>query len=417
MKTCTSLMRLPPRRGIGRRRRRGSALVWVTIMLTAMTAFCSLAVDLGRVQIVKTELRRAADAAAMYGAAGLAQSGPSAARANAADAADDNAADESPVVLQPADDVELGLWNAAAREFTVLTGANEANATAIRVTARRTKERQTAVPLMFARVIGVETCDVRAVAVAKINPRRPGVVGLDFISMSGNASGTGNVADSYNSKTGAAGTTGRAAIYSNGNISLSGSSRVYGDARPGVGKMVTMSGGAGVTGSVAPLTKPLDYPIESAGGYATANDNGTLPLPYYDAGRRDFTVGSATVPVPAGVYYLRDLTIGSSGTVNLSGSVTVYLTGDLKIDGTINTQASAPQNLRIVMVTAGTTATIASSSNTYADLYCPGSPLTMGGSGTLRGAVIARSITTGGTSRIIFDELYHVTAPGVSLVQ
>jgi hypothetical protein len=387
------------------------------VTLTAATAFCSLAVDLGRVQVAKTELRRAADAAAMYGAQGLAQAGPSAARANAADAADDNDADGTPVVLESAD-VELGLWNATARQFTALTGANEANATAIRVTARRTAARQNAVPLVYARILGIGTCDVQAVSVAKINPRRPGVVGLDFVNMSGNSSGTGNVMDTYNSKDGSSGAaTGRAAIYSNGNITLGGSSRIHGDARPGVGKAVIYGGGSGtVTGSVAPLTKPLDYPMESAGNYATGNDNGKLPLPYYESDR-DFTVGGTTIPVPGGVYYLKDLTIGSSGTVNLTGAVTIYVTGDLKIDGTINTQSSAPQNLRIVMVTAGTTATIASNSNTYADIYCPGSALTMGGSGTLRGAVIARSITTGGTSRIIFDELYHVTSPSVSLVQ
>jgi hypothetical protein len=41
----------------------------------------------------------------------------------------------------------------------------------------------------------------------------------------------------------------------------------------------------------------------------------------------------------------------------------------------------------------------------------------MGGNGTLCGAVIAKSITTGGTARIIFDELNFVTAPSVALVQ
>ena len=40
-------------------RRSGVAIIYVVISLVAMLAFCSLAVDLGRVQTSKTELRRA----------------------------------------------------------------------------------------------------------------------------------------------------------------------------------------------------------------------------------------------------------------------------------------------------------------------------------------------------------------------
>src|SRR5688572_19678299 len=52
-------------------RRRGSALMYLTVTLVALVAFVSLAVDLGRVQLVRGELQLAADAAARHAAAGL----------------------------------------------------------------------------------------------------------------------------------------------------------------------------------------------------------------------------------------------------------------------------------------------------------------------------------------------------------
>jgi hypothetical protein len=130
-------------------------------------AFLSFAVDWGHVQLVKTELQRAADAAARYGAAGLEQS-PGHARSNAIAAAADNTADGSAVTIQNSD-VEFGSWNASTQTFTVLPpGSSSVNA--VRVTARRTSSAGNAVPLMFARVIGRNSQDVTAVSIASYTP-------------------------------------------------------------------------------------------------------------------------------------------------------------------------------------------------------------------------------------------------------
>jgi uncharacterized membrane protein len=47
--------------------RRGMSLMWAIGCMTGLCAIASLAVDYGRVQVVKSELRRAADAAARAG--------------------------------------------------------------------------------------------------------------------------------------------------------------------------------------------------------------------------------------------------------------------------------------------------------------------------------------------------------------
>src|ERR1700733_9685456 len=100
---------------IHRNNRHGIAILYTILAMVALLAILSLAVDFGRVQVVKTQLQRAADAAARYGAAGLSNiiSGQSAAAANAVAAAADNTADGTSVVIDPVKDVQLIIWNAA----------------------------------------------------------------------------------------------------------------------------------------------------------------------------------------------------------------------------------------------------------------------------------------------------------------
>src|SRR5215207_928277 len=164
---------------------RGLSLVYLSVALVALLGLTSLAVDLGRVVLVKGELRLAADAAARYAANGLARYDVATARAYAVDSADDNTADGTPVALHAQQDVEFGTWDAAARTFTPLSGAAQSAADAVRITARRTKVRNDSVRLYFAPFVGFPTIDVTATAVAQFAVRRPALVGQDYINLSG----------------------------------------------------------------------------------------------------------------------------------------------------------------------------------------------------------------------------------------
>src|SRR5688572_17274021 len=124
-----AIMRTPSRHDDRRRRRRrpGMTLVWGIITFTALMAVVSLAVDLGRVQLARTELQQAADAAARYAAAGFPR-GVSAAQDNALAAAAENRVLGKPVALVREEDVEFGAWDAAARTFTPYAGSARAGA-------------------------------------------------------------------------------------------------------------------------------------------------------------------------------------------------------------------------------------------------------------------------------------------------
>src|SRR4029453_4783828 len=93
-----------------RRGRRGIGLIWAMMVILALCAIASLAVDYGRVQLVKSQLRSAADAAALA-AGNVMQSDPAAARAVALQIAQANKAENRPVALDPTQDVEFGIWD------------------------------------------------------------------------------------------------------------------------------------------------------------------------------------------------------------------------------------------------------------------------------------------------------------------
>lgn len=146
--------------------RRGTAMVYAMIMMTALFGFCSLATDYGRVRLAKTQLQGAADAAALYGIRGL-KTDIATAQSQAIAAAADNKCNNATVVLTN-NDIEFGLWNSTTRTFTVLTGNARQSATAIRITARAQAARGSAIGTPFAAVIGRSQCDVTAQAVAII---------------------------------------------------------------------------------------------------------------------------------------------------------------------------------------------------------------------------------------------------------
>jgi hypothetical protein len=133
------------------RRHRGGAIIYVVIAATALIGLCSLAADFGLVQLSRAELRSAVDAVNLTAATGL-PVGPAEVRKRAKAIALANKVNGRPLVLEDGD-IELGRWDPTHGQFVVLTGSNEVQATAVRVTARLIDQRGTSIPLVFAPVI------------------------------------------------------------------------------------------------------------------------------------------------------------------------------------------------------------------------------------------------------------------------
>jgi hypothetical protein len=133
-------------------------------VMVVMLGVGTLAVDWGHVQLAKTQLMGAADAAARAGCAGLAQSPAEAVNA-ARYAASKNIVDGTPLDLQVGD-VEIGTWNESSNTFVKLFGADQFRANAVRVIAYRTASRKSAVPLSFGSVFGDDHTNIKVESIA-----------------------------------------------------------------------------------------------------------------------------------------------------------------------------------------------------------------------------------------------------------
>jgi len=158
-------------------RRRGVAIFYVIVVLIVMLGFCSFAVDLGRVQTAKTELRRAADAAARAGVANLAL-GTSQVQSAAIAMAANNKCDGTAVTLTDSN-VSVGIWNSTTSTFSTSGTANNTTTyQAVQVITSRS------IPLLFGEILGMAHCTVHADSTAALVSVTAPVT--DYVSAHGN---------------------------------------------------------------------------------------------------------------------------------------------------------------------------------------------------------------------------------------
>lgn len=362
--------------------------MWMIVVMTVLIAVASLAVDYGRVQVVKSELRRAADAAARAAASTVANT--AAAQTLAVQYAAANKADGKPVTLaRDTQDIQFGKWDAATRTFTPLTGTARSGANSVRTHTKAD------VTLMWGALIGKSTQRVEAVAICAVAPENYGVIGLNSISMSGRTT------SSYWSSTGnEAGGAGN--IASNGNITLSGGAKINGNARSYSG---SVSGGT-ITGTTAALPMPLSFPNGDASPYFTNNNNGFASA---FMNGQNFVLGSnKNAPLPGGIYVFKDFTTQTGSTVSFSGPTTIYCYGTFNMTSQTTTSANMPKNLRIVMCPGPTgqapgNMTITAGAALYADIYAPQSTVTIAGGGEIYGSVLGLNVNMSGNGGIHYD--------------
>lgn len=221
---------------------------------------------------------------------------------------------------------------------------------------------------------------------------RGALFGRDSLKMSGNSD-----TDSYDASLGSFGGSNvgsKGDVGSNSAINVSGSAQVSGAATPGVQEQVTLSGSAKVTGSTAAATSPriLPFPAVPAG----AIDLGEISLK-----------GKETKTLTPGTYILSSLSLSGQGTLkidNTTGPVTLYLTGDLSMNGDgIENLSGLPDRLSIIQA-ENRSVSFGGNSTFYGTIYAPGSSLTFGGGTTLFGGFIGQDVSAGGTATIHYDE-------------
>lgn len=162
-------------------RKKGNVLIYATFAMISFGGFTSLAVDYGRVQLARTQMQNAADAAARYAVTGLYNrtDGLTMSRSMAAAAVAENWVDGTRAAIDQTRDVEYGTWNTSTKSFTPVANSDDANA--VRITVRRTKTANGQIPLIFGKMIGIDGVDLMISSVAT----------MDFGNGLGNGPGNG----------------------------------------------------------------------------------------------------------------------------------------------------------------------------------------------------------------------------------
>jgi Flp pilus assembly protein TadG len=294
--------------------RNGAAVIYMFLCMVPIIACGSLAVDLGHVMLVKTQLQGAVDAAARSAAQNLLSGGSSSSASSAAiSCAAVNKVDSVSQTLLSTD-VVIGNWSS--NNFTAAgTPSN-----AVRVTGYRKSARGTAVQLTLLTIIGRGTFDLSASSLVQEVPGNPR---YGIVAMSGVNINNAFTADSYDSSLGsyASGPNQNASIANGSSLwNISSTTTIKGNL------YYTGSSPAGgtVTGSrqVLPSTPTLSslYPIVTTPAGATAGGN-------YNGGNLSLTAGN---------YSYTSFSQNVGDTLQITGKVNIYVSGNINLNGTVN---------------------------------------------------------------------------------
>ncbi len=365
-------------------------LLYSVICLTALLGISSLAIDVGRVQVAKMQLERAAGAAVRYAAKGLYDS---TATAKAISAANDNSADGTNLNIGTSD-VQTGYWNSSTKTFTA--GGTQKNA--VRVVASRTGTA--GIPTLFAQALGRTRCSVTAIAIATGTPRLPAFSGINGITMKNN-----NYIGSYNSTTTTSpsptNSTGKGALGTNGNLTGGNNDTLAGNVI--LGPSATVSG-VSVTGSQVSSSTALTPPSDPA--WSPGTNPGSISQSY--------TVNSDTV-LAGGTYWFTSLTLNAN--LSFSGPAIVYVNGNIVISGALTASGSVPANLTIYQIGSGHTFgdTGANNINICACVYAPNVDFSIKNNLDFEGSGVFNTITVKNNANFYFDETMGSADGGIDV--
>lgn len=214
-----------------------------------------------------------------------------------------------------------------------------------------------------------------------------GLVGIDSVAMTNNAKTT-----SFTSIGAWTFNGGQGDVLSNGPISLNHTTLIDGDA---AGAPVTLLDSAVVTGATTTITQPaLFLPV-------------SIPTDLTNLGSIALNSTTPTRVLTAGSYLVSQLTIATGGSLvinNLTGPVTLYVTGAVQIsgNGSVTTTDPNPEKFAIY-VSSNADVQVSDSGNFYGVLYAPQSLVQLSGWSTVYGALVGKTMWLQDNASLSYD--------------
>ena len=371
-------------------RRRGAVLIYVAVAMVAFTALTSLVIDIAHLRVVKMQLQFAADSAARNATVGLASGGTPTSNAIAAAAL--ISVDGTPVTIQ-ASDVEIGTWSGS--KYT----SGGASPNAVKVTVTRSAARGNAVPVWWGAIIGKSSADVTATAVASGKATQiAGFIGYAGVDMKNNA--FWGSFDSRSNKHPNQNSAGRKArVGSNTLINGQNNDTIQGDAV--LGPHAAAAPGIVLTG--ADLVQPSDLPAPTMPAWAPPG-GAAVPL-----------VVASDTTMPGGSYWYSSMTVTAN--LTFSGPTTIYVNGDIYIDGSLAPASGNPADVTIYQIGAHNFGDLGINGlNLTAGVYAPNSDFLSKNNLYYYGSGIFNTIVTKNNAEFYYDVMLG-TADGSPVVK
>ena len=213
------------------------------------------------------------------------------------------------------------------------------------------------------------------------------------------------------------------AVGSNGDIGVHPASWIWGNATPGPGHTVTLTGGS-VSGSTTAATEPVVFPpinVPTYTNFGALTVNSATTIPTGDRTYTNLAVRSnkvLTITGPANIV-VSNLTMNSNAQIlidDAAGPVTLTVIDNfvLQQNSTIRPLSNNPANLRLNMLSDNVadpevvvqldTVTIASNSTIYGCVYAPEACIVLSSNFSLFGALMSRSLDLNSNCNFHFDE-------------
>ena len=207
-------------------------------------------------------------------------------------------------------------------------------------------------------------------------------------------------------------------VGSNGGITISGHNTIAGDATPGPGQVVHVSGGSSqVQGSTAPAASTLtceEVSVADWASYASANNhNSAIPSQYLDSSRNFMLNGNKTCMLPAGTYYLNNVTVNGNSQLTLSGPVVIVATGALTFNGNSQTNQGGDPEALTFICTSSSAVTLNGGVKVDMKVFAPLSAVSVNGTLTGYGELWGESFT--GNGNVTWNRLYDTTPPTITI--
>lgn len=254
----------------------------------------------------------------------------------------------------------------------------------MRITARKAR-----VPTFVSAMFGWTHADLVATSYAEPSNRGGGqwpcVLFADrAITLTGSA-----IVQGYDSQTGE--TTVPSVCSNTAEIALQGHYRLFGDAHPAPGGVVTVGGSAMLTGGSDPLVERVTLPRVAMPGSgrtfdATVNGNRTVSL----------TRG--TYRMPSG------FTVNGNAVLDVAnGPVEIFASGTVTLNGRgVTNPGRSPRNLVIHMVGPGSL-TVNGTQDFYGIIDAPDADVKLNGTARFYGAVVAKTVQHNGNNDVYLD--------------